>query len=95
MGNEHSRTGKGRQKPPKAPLRRMTSVSADPESSYILISNESVEVFQYDPKQSFMVAFGIDKQTNPKFSHRTLTAITVLDAHQVHCTTIDSSQIYR
>ena len=30
-----------------------------------------------------MIAYGIDKQTSPRFSHRTLTSATVLDARQV------------
>lgn len=83
MGNEASTNHE------KPPLRRMKSISADPEGSFVLISNENVEVFDFDPQQSFMVAYAIDKQTSPRFTHRTLSAATVLDAYQVCTALID------
>ena len=57
--------------------------SVDLESSFILVSNRKVTSLKYDPDQSFMVAYGIDKQTHPEFSKKTLSYVTVLDAHQV------------
>lgn len=83
MGNEASTDHA------KPPLRRMKSITADPEGSFVLISNENAEVFDFDPQQSFMVAYAIDKQTSPRFSHRTLSAATVLDAYQVCTALID------
>ena len=67
----------------------MKSISADPEGSFLLITNENVEVFDFDPQQTFMIAYAIDDQTSPRFSHRTLSAATVSDAYQVCTAFID------
>ena len=70
-------------------LKRLYSV--DLESSFVLVSNRKVTSLKYDPDQSFMVAYGIDKQTHPKFSKKTLSYVTVLDAHQVCMALIDKN----
>ncbi len=81
-----SDSSKGRSKPA---LRRLYSV--DLESSFILIGNQKVDSLQYDPSQTFMVAYGIDKQIDPRFSKKTLSSVTVLDAHQVCMALIDQN----
>ena len=68
---------------PKRTLMRTRSVCADPEGSYALIRNDYTEVFRFDPEQTFMVAYAIDDQTSPRFSHRKLSGATLVDARQV------------
>ena len=88
MGVSSSTIRKGGPPKPKRPvLKRL--YSADLEKSFILIGNHTVECLDFDKEQSFMVSYGIDKQTNPKFSKKTLSSVTVLDAHQVCMALID------
>lgn len=68
---------------PKRPPKRAQSVCADPEGSYALIRNDNADVFEFDPRETFMLAYAIDDQTSPRFKHRTLTAETITDARQV------------
>lgn len=85
MGNEQSTSGGRRPPKHKGPPKRMSLVRTDPEGSYLLISNENVEVFKFDPQETFMVAYAMDKQISPTFAHKTLSAATVVDAYQVIC----------
>lgn len=68
MGNDQS-SGSPTDRPP---LRRLQSRSADPEGSFVLVSNDKAEVFQYEPEQTQMVAYGINEQTCDRFRERTL-----------------------
>lgn len=70
MGQEESR-------PASQKLARSES------GGFVIVSNILPETFHFDPSESWAVGFGIDKQTSPKFSHRSLTSITVDDAEQV------------
>ena len=83
MGNEPSK-----EEPRKPALR---SVSSNVESSFLMITNENAEVFHFEPKETFMIAYAIDKQTSPKFKHRTLSSATTLDAHQVCMALVDKA----
>ncbi len=38
------------------------------------------EVLEFDPNQSYMISYGIDLQTHPKFCQRSLTSIAGTDA---------------
>ena len=51
--------------------------------SFVLVSNDPPSSFNFDPSESYMVSYGIDKQTSPKFVAKTLSPITVADAKQV------------
>lgn len=53
------------------------------DGSFFLVSNDPPSSFHFEPTQSYMVSYGIDKQTNPKFAAKTLSSITVDDARQV------------
>ena len=71
-------------------LTRISSMyEADLESSFVIVSNETVEVLEYDPLQSYMVAYGIDTQTSPQYSHKSLGGVTILDAKQISLAAID------
>lgn len=61
--------------------------------SFVLISNEPPSSFSFDPSESYMVSYGIDKQTSPKFSSKTLSSITVDDAKQVVDALVDSGMV--
>ena len=63
--------------------------------SFVLVSNDPPNSFSFDPSQSYMVSYGIDKQTNPKFSAKTLSSITVDDANQVVDALVDSGMLPR
>lgn len=68
---------------PKLPPKRARSVCADPEGSYALIRNDITDVFEFEPGETFMLAYAIDDQTSPLFKDRKLTAETITDARQV------------
>ena len=68
---------------PKRPPKRARSVCADPEGSFALIRNDNADVFEFEPRETFMLAYAIDDQTSPRFKHRKLTAETITDARQV------------
>ena len=50
---------------------------------FVVISNSLPDEFKFEPSESQVVAFGIDKQSDPKFMKKSLTFITVDDAKQV------------
>ena len=50
---------------------------------FVLVTNEPEESFQFEPSESFMVSYGMDYQSSPKFKHKTLSSIAVSDADQV------------
>ena len=52
-------------------------------SDFILVSNSLPKVFQFSPTESRLVSYGIDKQTSPKYEHKSLGKITLHDAEQV------------
>ena len=56
--------------------------SAD-SGSFVLVSNDPPSSFHFNPSESYMVSYGIDKQTSPKFVAKTLSSISVADAKQV------------
>lgn len=53
------------------------------DGSFVYLSNEPTECLLFEPSESYMVSYGIDYQTSPKFKHKTLTSVTVADAQQV------------
>ena len=77
MGNQSSKH--------RAPLQRLLSPNL--EASFLVVSNIEAEVFDFSPEESYAVAYAINQQTSPKFSHRTLGDATVLDSLQV-CTAL-------
>ena len=82
-GHHDQQNPSGRPPRTRPAFKRMSSTSGDLEGSFVLIYNQGSEVLDFDPAQSHMIAFAIDKQTDPKFSKRQLTYETVLDAKQV------------
>ena len=71
----------------------VTRRGADSENQFVLVSNDPPSSFSFDPLESYMVSYGIDKQTSPKFVHRTLSPITVADARQVLDALVDSGMV--
>ena len=55
----------------------------DTESDYVLISNHIEETLSFEPSQSYLVAFSINRQTSPRFRHRQLNDTVVNDAFKV------------
>lgn len=53
------------------------------DGSFVIVSNALPEVLQFNPSESCVISYGIDKQTSPSFQHKTLSSITVHDAKQV------------
>lgn len=41
------------------------------------------ELLEFSPEQSQMAAYGIDRQTNPKFSHKSLSSLAGYDAKSI------------
>ena len=50
---------------------------------FVVISNSLPDEFKFEPSESQVIAFGIDKQSDPIFMKKSLTFITVDDAKQV------------
>lgn len=55
----------------------------DTKSKFVLISNHLEETLSFDPSQSYLVAFSINRQTSPRFRHRQLNDTVVNDAFKV------------
>ncbi len=53
------------------------------EDAFVLTSNEPVNCFQFDITESFLVSYGINFQTHPKFKEKTLGPSTIADATEV------------
>ncbi len=88
MGGGQSKSALNKSKEPHLTcLKRLYSV--DLESSFTFVGNRKVASLQYNPSQTFMVAYGINKQTDSRFAKKTLSEVTVLDAHQVCMAMID------
>jgi len=60
----------------------MKSISADPEGSFLLITNENVEVFDFDPQQTFMIAYAIDDLHIPYIC---VSSLFYLTAYTLQC----------
>lgn len=52
-------------------------------NKYVLISNASEDNLSFDPSQSYLVAFSINRQTSPRFRHKQLNDTVVSDAFKV------------
>ena len=50
---------------------------------FVVIPNSLPDEFKFEPSESQVIAFGIDKQSDPKFMKKSLTFITVEDAKEV------------
>ena len=55
----------------------------DRGSEYVLISSAAEETLTFDPSQSYLVAFSINRQTSARFRHRQLNDTVVNDAFKV------------
>lgn len=62
---------------------------------FVFVSNDTPNSVRFNPSESYMVSYGIDKQTNDKFSAKTLSSITVDDAKQVIDALVDSGMVPR
>ena len=60
---------------------QFTINNVDP--GFVIVSNDLPGVLQFNPSESCVVSFGIDKQTSPSFQHKRLSSVTVDDAMQV------------
>ena len=58
------------------------------DSSFVLVSNEPEECFQFEPAESYMVSYGIDLQTSPNYAKKSLGPMTIADAEQVLATLV-------
>ena len=63
------------------------------DGSFVLVSNQPEECFQFEPAESYMVSYGIDVQTSPNFKHKTLGSLTIADAEQVLTALVDVGAI--
>ena len=63
------------------------------DGSFVLVSNEPEECFQFEPAESYMVSYGIDLQTSPNFKHKTLSSLAIADADQVLTALVDVGAI--
>lgn len=86
MGNTQS--DRQHTKAVKRPLTKLYNI--DLENSFVVVGCKKVESLDFNPAETFVVSYGIDKQTNPRFSKKTLSSVTVLDAHQVCMALIDT-----
>lgn len=50
---------------------------------YVLVSSEAEETLSFDPSQSYLVAFCINRQTSPRFKHKQLNDTVVNDSFKV------------
>lgn len=71
---------------------KVTSKGGD-SGGFVVVSNDPPGSFNFNPSESYMVSYGIDKQTSPKFSAKTLSPITVDDAKQVLDALVNSGMI--
>ena len=55
----------------------------DTGSDYVLVSTEAEKTLSFDPSQSYLVAFCINRQTSPRFRHRQLNDTVVNDSFKV------------
>lgn len=53
------------------------------QGDFVVISNSLPDDFHFEPSESGVIAYGIDRQSHPKFEKKSLTSITVDDAKQV------------
>lgn len=53
------------------------------DGSFVVVSNALPEVLLFNPSESCVISYGIDKQTSPSYQHKTLSSVTVDDAKQV------------
>jgi len=69
----------------RPPLRRLQSLSKDPESnlSFMLVTNDNAEILNYDPDQTYMVSYAISEQTSPRTKLQSLGEETTLSCCQV------------
>lgn len=63
------------------------------DGDIVFISNDTPNSIRFNPSESYMISYGIDRQTNPKFSEKTLSAITVDDAKQVVDALVQSGMV--
>ena len=59
------------------------------DGSFVIVTNDPIDSFEFCPSQSRLVSYGIDYQTNPKFKSKTLGPITGTDAQLVCDSFID------
>ena len=59
------------------------------DGSFVIVTNEPIKSLQFNSSQSHLISYGIDKQTNPKFKHKTLSSITGVDAKLVCASMVD------
>ena len=53
------------------------------DATFVIVSNALPEALQFNPAESRLISYGIDKQTSPSFRHKTLSSVTVNDAEQI------------
>lgn len=51
--------------------------------AFVLVSNEPEDCFLFNPAESYLVSYGINHQTHPKFAKKTLGSSTVADAREI------------
>ena len=58
------------------------------DSSFVLVSSEPEECFNFEPAESYMVSYGIDLQTSPNYAKKSLGPMTIADAEEVLATLV-------
>ncbi len=59
------------------------------EGNFVIVTNDPIDVFEFDSAQSYLVSYGIDHQTNLKFKQKTLSSIAGTDAKLVRDSLVD------
>jgi len=59
------------------------------DESFVIASNDPIDVLRFNPQESYMVSYGIDIQSSPVYKHKTLGPIAGSDAQLVCNTLVD------
>ena len=59
------------------------------DGSFVIVTNDPIDSFEFSPSESHLVSYGIDSQTSPKFKSKSLSSIAGFDAKLVCDSFID------
>lgn len=63
------------------------------DDEFVIVSNTLPGCFQFDPAESWVISYGVDKQTSPQFRHKSLGPTTVKDAQQILQAFVDAEVV--
>jgi len=74
---------------------QVESTARGEDDHFVIVSNKFPKELQINREQSRLVSFGIDRQTSPKFQHKTLSSVTVKDAKLVRDSFVEVGAVCR